>query len=291
VVNGVGGDIVNVNGTEQADTMQVVPSPVAGYARVVVSGFAMPVDVIGALKLSVNGLGGPDTITAANGLAGLNIPLILDGGEGDDTITGGDGPDTIIGGPGNDIVSGGRGNDIILLGEGNDTVTWNPGDGSDTIDGQGGNDTLIFNGANVAENIVLSTNGSHLRLTRDVAAITMDVDGVETINVQALGGADHLTINSLAGTSVTQVNIDLGSNVGTGDASADTVTINGTAAPDTINVTANAGLVFITGLAAQVQIAHPEVANDTVIINGLDGLDSVSIGPGVTTLIGIIVNQ
>ena len=290
-VNGVGGDLVNVNGTAGADTMQVLPSIVTSYVRVSASGFAAPIDVTGALTLSVNGLGGPDTITAANGLATLGVALILDGGDGDDTITGGDAAETIIGGPGNDIVSGGRGNDIIYLGDGTNTVTWNPGDGSDTIEGQTGTNTLVFNGANVSEKFDLSANGSRLRLTRDVAAITMDVNRVQKINIQALGGADSITVNSLLGTDVAQVNIDLAATGGVGDGAADTVTIFGTAAPDTINVTASAGTVIASGLAAQVQIAHPEAANDTLIINGLDGVDSFSIGAGVTALIQLILNQ
>ena len=291
VVSGVGGDTVNVNGTDGADTMQVLPSPVAGFARVVVSGFTVPVDVNGALSLSVNGLGGPDTITAANGLLALGIPLILDGGDGDDIIVGGDGNDVIIGGAGNDTVGGGRGNDLIVLGEGNDTVSWNPGDGNDTIEGQGGSDTLIFNGSNINENIGLSANGQRLRLTRDVANIVLDADGVETVTINALGGADNLAVNSLSGTAVTQVNIDLAASGGGEDGQADTITINGTAAPDTFNIAANAGLVGITGTVPQVQIAHPEAANDTLIINGLGGTDTFGVGPGVTSLIGLMLNQ
>ena len=161
--------------------------------------------------------------------------------------------------------------------------------GSDPI--EGGSDTLIFNGSNINENIALSANGQRLRLTRDVANITLDADGVETVTINALGGADNLVVNSLAGTAVTQVNIDLAATGGGGDGQADTVTINGTAAPDTFNLSANPGLVGIAGTVPQVQIAHPEAANDTLIINGLDGTDSFNVGPGVTSLIGLILNQ
>jgi hypothetical protein len=291
IVNGVGGDVVTVNGTSAADLMQILPSSVSGYARVVASGFTAPIDVTGALTLSVNGLDGPDTITASGGLATLGIPLIFDGGDGDDTIVGSNGNDTIIGGPGNDMVSGGQGSDLVFLGDGDDTFTWNPGDASDTIDGQAGNNTLVFNGSNASENISLSANGSRFRLTRDVAAITLDANGMQTVNVRALGGTDNVVVNDLAGTAVAQVNIDLGASGGTGDAQVDTVTINGTESSDTINITASAGAIGITGLAAQAQIAHPEVGNDTLIINGLGGIDSFGIGPGVTTLIGVILSQ
>ena len=105
---------------------------------------------------------------------------------------------------------GGRGNDTALLGDGNDTFTWNPGDGSDTVEGQAGTDTLVFNGANADEKIDISANGSRVLLTRDVGTIIMDVDGTETIDVNASGGADNITVNDLTGTDVKQVAIDLG---------------------------------------------------------------------------------
>ena len=63
---------------------------------------------------------------------------------------------------------------------------------------------MLFNGANVAEKIDLSANGDRLRFTRDVANITMDTDGVEQVDVIALGGADKVTVHDLAGTDVTK---------------------------------------------------------------------------------------
>ena len=125
--------------------------------------------------------GGDDVITASNGLASL-ITLTLDGGAGNDTITGGDGADTLIGGDGNDLINGGRGNDNAQLGTGDDTFVWNPGDGSDTVEGQDGSDTLQFNGANISERIDISANGHRARLTRDVGAVTMDLNSIEHIN-------------------------------------------------------------------------------------------------------------
>ena len=151
-------------------------------------------------SLTVNGLAGNDTINAS-GLKAGQVNLTINGGDGDDKITGSQG---------NDLVFGGRGNDVALLGAGDDTFVWNPGDGSDTVDGQAGNDTLLFNGANINENINISANGGHARLSRDVANITMDLDNVETIDVNAKGGADTITVNDLSKTDVKKVNIDLG---------------------------------------------------------------------------------
>src|SRR5207342_3688427 len=96
------------------------------------------------------------------------------------------------------------------------------------VEGQAGTDTLVFNGANVGEKVDISANGSRVRLSRDVAAITMDLNGIEHIQFNALGGADNITVNDLTGTDVQQVAIDLSATPGSGqgDAAADTVTVN-----------------------------------------------------------------
>ena len=52
----------------------------------------------------------------------------------------------------------------------------------------------------------ISANGGRVRFTRDVAAITMDLNDVEPIDAKALGGADTLVVNDLSGTDVTEVN-------------------------------------------------------------------------------------
>jgi Ca2+-binding RTX toxin-like protein len=164
-------------------------------------------------NLVLNANGGDDSFTAGNGLAGL-IQITADGGAGNDTLIGGDGNDTLLGGDGNDLVVGGRGNDVAFLGAGDDTFTWNPGDGSDTIEGQAGQDTMLFNGANVNEKIDLSANGQRLRFTRDVANIVMDTDGIENVDFNALGGSDTITVNDLSGTAVTGVNLNLAGTLG-----------------------------------------------------------------------------
>src|SRR5277367_3678732 len=95
------------------------------------------------------------------------------------------------------------------MGKGDDTFVWNPGDGSDTVEGQAGTDTLLFNGSNASENFDISANGSRVSLFRDVGNVTMDLNGVEHIQLNAAGGADTVTVNDLSGTDVTQIAIDL----------------------------------------------------------------------------------
>ena len=190
-------------------------------------------------------------------------------------INGGDGDDTITGSAGNDLVIGGRGNDVALLGAGDDTFVWNPGDGSDTVEGQAGNDTLLFNGANVNENIDISANGSRATLFRDVANITMDLNGVEQIQLNTLGGADTITVNDLTGTDVKQVAVDLAPTARP-RRQADTVIINATNGDDVITITNNNGVVTVSGLATETTITNFDPTIDHIVVNGLGGDDVIT---------------
>src|SRR5215207_5034495 len=151
------------------------------------------------------------------------------------------------------MIIGGRGNDVALLGSGNDTFVWNPGDGSDTVEGEAGTDTLVFNGSNVSENIDISANGPRVRLSSDVGGVTMDLNSIETINVAAVGGADHIVVSDLTGTGVTRVNVDLAATPGgaLGDGQADVVTVSGTNGNDSaITIASSAGgTLTVHGLA------------------------------------------
>src|SRR5262249_8102363 len=139
------------------------------------------------------------------------------------------------------------------------------------------------NGSNASEHIDVSANGSRVRLSRDIAAVTMDLNAIEGLTVHALGSADTVSVNDLGGTELKQANIDLaGSPGGGGDGAADTVIANGTANPDDVHLSANAGKVLVSGLAAQVQVEGSEPANDTLQLNTLGGNDTVASGVGVS---------
>jgi Ca2+-binding RTX toxin-like protein len=240
-------------------------------------------------ELVVKGLGGADAITGQNGIGTLTH-LTLDGGSGDDALRGGDGADTLLGGTGNDLVDGNVGADSAQLGTGNDTFEWDPGDGSDTVDGQAGNDALQFNGSNIGENIDVSANGPRVRVTRNVAAVTMDVNDVEQANVRTLGGADNVTVGDLTGTGLKAANVDLAGFDGAGDGSADTVTLNGSDRAERVRVDRAGSQVLTTGLAAQTTITGSEAANDVLRVNTLGGRDDVQVAPDVSTLITPVVD-
>ena len=248
-----------------------------------------PINDTAVEELVVKGLGGADAVTGQNGIGTLTH-LTLDGGSGDDQLRGGDGADTLLGGAGNDLVDGNIGADSAQLGSGADTFQWDPGDGSDTVDGQGGSDAVQFNGSNIGENIALVANGSHVQLTRNVAAITMDLDAIESANVRTLGGADNVTVGDLTGTGLKAASIDLAAFDGTGDASADTVTVNGSDKAERVRVDRAGAQVLTTGLATQTSIAGSEPTNDTLKVNTLGGNDDVTVAPEVRDLITPVVD-
>ena len=268
-------DRVVVNGTDGNDRVDVSGDStevnVSGLAPTVAIFQPEPTD-----ELDVHALGGNDKIDASALAAGA-ILFEPDGGVGDDTIAGSQGVDKLLGETGNDSIDGNGGNDLALMGAGDDTFVWDPGDGSDTVEGQFGADTMRFNGAGIAERIGLSANGRRLRLFRDVGTVTMDTDGVERVDVNALGGPDLVAVDDLSGTDVKDVNIDLAWTLGgaSGDGQADQVVVSATNGDDAIDVSGDASEVKVSGLAPTVAIFHPEVRNDRLEINTLAGTDRV----------------
>ena len=266
-------DQVSVDGTGGADAVSVS----ASGGQVLVGGLPPSLAISGSStsdRVTVNGLGGGDTLSGVSGLAAL-IQLTLDGGDGIDSLSGGNGADILIGGNQNDGVDGNGGNDTVFLGDGNDTAVWDPGDGSDIVEGQTGSDVLDFNGSAGAEIFAASSNGGRLLFTRNVGNIVMDVDDVETLNIDVLGGIDTATVNDLGPTDLTSVVVNLAVN-GLGDAAADAVTVNGTTAVDLVNVSGSAGSVLVQQVAYGVSLLGAESSNDTFTANLSNGDDIFS---------------
>src|SRR5258706_91540 len=187
---------------------------------------------------------------------------------------------------------GGAGNDVAQLGTGDDAFVWNPGDGSDVVEGGAGTDTLAFNGANIAENISISANGTRTRLFRDIGTVTMDLNGVEHIQLTALGGADIITVGDLTGTGVNQVDIDLSATPRSdqGDGAADSVTVNGTGGNDNITVTGAVTSVTVTGLPEVVSIDGAEGANAVLTLRAGAGNDTISAATLPAAIIGLTLD-
>ncbi len=234
-------------------------------------------------------------IDDANGAFTDAIPTTIAGGEGNDSLQGGQVQiaaenEKFIGGDGNDLVDGGKGNDSARLGGGNDTFRWDNGEGSDVIEGQDGTDTMVFNGAAGPETVTISANEGRLTFFRAQGNVTMDTDGVEIVDDNALGGADSITVNDLTGTDVTQTNLDLAGTLGgsAGDGAIDSVVVNATNGDDDINIDGNGSGADVTGLATAVSVKHAE-STDGLSVNTLAGTDNV-VANGVAGVLQVLVD-
>jgi Ca2+-binding RTX toxin-like protein len=214
-------------------------------------------------------------------------PTTIAGGGGNDTLLGAQNPpagsavnqvETYKGGEGNDLVDGGRGNDIAYLGGGNDTFRWDPGEGNDVIEGQDGLDTMLFNGAGGTDNVTLSPDpgGNGLDFDRVQGPVHMDTNDVETVDFNALAGADTVLVKDLTGTDVTQTNLDLASALGgiAPDGALDIVDVNGTNGVDNISIQGNGSGADVTGLATAVSVTHADTT-DHLNVHTQAGVDNV----------------
>ena len=260
-------DTITVNGTNGADVFGA-----AGDAGGVdVFGLKAAVNIVfqeqANDRLTLNGLGGDDVVNASS-LEADGIQLTMNGGLGNDDF---------LGSEGNDLINGGDGDDDALMGAGDDVFVWNPGDDDDTLEGQAGFDRMLFNGSNAAENIDVAANGGRVRFFRNIANVTMDLNDVEAIDFNALGGADTTVVNDLSGTDVTELNLNLAAVIGgsAGDAQPDNVIVHATNGDDIAQVFGDASGVSVIGLAAEVNITAAEAANDRLTVNALAGDDVV----------------
>ena len=257
---GSGTDTAEVNGGNGAEIFTVTANGTrVRFDRVDPAPFSLDIGTTENLVVNMNG--GDDSFSATGNLAAL-IKITVDGGAGNDTILGGNGVDLLLGGDGNDFIDGNQGNDTALLGAGDDVFQWDPGDGSDTVEGQDGTDTMLFNGANVGEIFDVSANGERVRFTRNVGNIVMDLNDVEHIDLNALGGAD-----TVIGQRPERHRRDRGRrsisaarSADGGDGQADTVTVNGTNGDDAVEVVGSGTSASVVGLSALVSIANLEGA-------------------------------
>jgi Ca2+-binding RTX toxin-like protein len=278
---GSGEDTAQLNGGNGAETFTVTANGARVRAdRVDPAPFSL--DIGTTENLVINANGGDDVVSASGNLAAL-IKLTIDGGAGNDTINGGNGADRLLGGDGDDFIDGNQGNDVAFLGAGDDDFQWDPGDGSDVVEGQDGIDTMLFNGSGVDESFDASANGERVTFFRNAGNIVMDLNEVERIELNALGGTDSIVVNDLSGTDATEVAIDLAGTLGgnAGDGQADTVQVNGTNGDDTVEVLTNGTSAAVAGLSALVNIENLEGANDQLVITGLGGDDTINASTAV----------
>jgi hypothetical protein len=286
------GDTLQIFGDGGEQTLAIVNQPTSYVLDIGNNGTAdFTFDRNTFSKIEVDAKGGNDRVDLVNGGGAFDKPITVDGGAGDDTLRGAAGAEKLLGGSGNDDIDGNIGADTVDGGSGNDRIEWDPGDGSDTVDGAGGTDALDFNGSNIGEQIGVTANGARARLTRNVAAIDMDLGSLEQIRVRTLGGSDVVTVGDLRGTGVRTVSSDLRASDGGADGLADNVIVQGSDAADRFDVGATSdGKVRVDGSGPDVEVTSAE-AQDNVDVDTLGDADTVVSGvsvpgPGSVTVDG-----
>ena len=135
---------------------------------------------------------------------------------------------------------------------------------------------MDFNGSNAGENIDVSANGSRVRLTRNIAAITMDFAGIEGLNVRALGGADTVTVNDLSRHRPRQrqrrpQRVRRHRRRLTPTPSSPTAPTR----PDDVDVSSDAGKDVVSRASTKVSVTGGEPALDNVNVATLGGADTI----------------
>jgi Ca2+-binding RTX toxin-like protein len=199
-----GTDTIEVNGAPAAEAFTVNASATAGrqsFDRLPAPGpGAFNLDIGTSERLDLNANGGNDTLTAGGGFA--NLPLDVDGGDGDDVLEGTDAADLMSGGGGNDTITPDN-NPAGTLDDargdaGNDTIIWNGGDGDDLNEGGDGSDTSQVNGAGAPEEFTVKPSATAGRVRFDrvsnpPAPFFVDMGTTERLDLNASGGDDRLT--------------------------------------------------------------------------------------------------
>lgn len=291
--------------------------------------------IVGVENVTATGLTSAVTINLASQTEGF---FVL-GGNMNDNITGGSGNDTLRGGAGADQISTGGGTNIIQVGGSGGLVAGESytGGGTDTLQLNGINPSDVANFAGVSitsiENIELleglqaafdaaslsgntisvfgagnnggervSVNGGAGNDTINLANVTVDVDDVAGLHVNALAGDDIITGTNgndtiSGGIGNDTINAGGGANTVTDANRGDHITHNAMASTVTITVTSDQGLGAVTLAASQVGAtangtsgvnAHINASTSTaaVALNGNTGNDVLTGGSAGDTIGG-----
>ncbi len=123
--------VLTIVGDSGSNTIDVTKS----NNKVVFQGTSF--DANSVFRIVIAGEKGNDTIRVSES---INVPTIIYGGPGDDTILGGGGKDEIYGGSGRDTINGRAGNDTMYTGAGNDVV--DGGIGNNTVNDASAGDRI-----------------------------------------------------------------------------------------------------------------------------------------------------
>jgi hypothetical protein len=248
-----------------ADVLAIAGRAVADALVLAVSGDVATVDGA-SVAVQASGFEAADRffVDAGDGADRIDARGIVQradmlGGAGGDTLLGGGGDDALQAQDGHDVVAGGGGADLVSLADGDDRALWAAGDGSDNVSGGAGSDRLEAAGTTAADVFDVSALAVGGQLALGGAQVAFN--GVETVRIDAGGGADRITVGHLTGTGVTRVEIDLGG----GDQLADRVLVAGLVGGAVVQGDAR---IYSTTAGVQIVVTGFEPSLDTVTLLG-----------------------
>jgi hypothetical protein len=102
----------------------------------------------------------------------------------------------------------------------------------------------------------------------------MDLNGIEVIDLNALGGADTITVNDQSATDIFDVNLDLNGSAGGGDGQPDAVIINGTNGDNLGQIASFDGTSVSANVSSFpfVNITGADGTNDHLTLNALSAV-------------------
>lgn len=239
----------------------------------------------------INGSNGNDTLTGSTGddtILGGTGNDTLDANDGNDTVDGGTGNDIVRGGAGNDTLTGGTGNDELRGGAGNDTITG--GTGNDTMFGDGDDDTFIIGATAGRDTIDGGTGNDTVVAAADgVAFYAAAITNVEVLSSGGFAGvtlvgstaADAIDLSGATLTGIERISGGAGADTITGSVGDDT--IDGGTGNDNLNG-GDGDDVFLIGLTSGKDTINGGTGTDTVRITA----DNVALTTTAWTNIEVI---
>ncbi|PYD22726.1 calcium-binding protein [Pseudomonas savastanoi pv. glycinea] len=241
-----------------------------------------------AIKFQVlQGSDGDDT------LSGTSSNDVIDAGLGDDTVNGGGGDDTLKGNDGSDTLNGGDGNDLLLGGAGNDALNGNDGNdvldagaGNDVLNGGNGNDTYLFGKGSGQDTV---NNGGEVRIGKTDTLKLTDLNAADVqvtrenndLLIQVIGSSDSLRVAShFAGDATAGYEIDRIQFADGSEWNQTTIKSNVIQSTDSDDT--------LRGFATD-DVISAGLGDDAIY--GADGNDTLSGGDGIDALYGDVGND
>jgi Ca2+-binding RTX toxin-like protein len=263
----VNGNTLTVKADGDPDPITLTAVSDLGLLVIAVNGVATTLPANDNAEVVVESGAGNDTVDAEPLVAANYKSLVVNGGDGNDSITGGADSDVLNGELGSDDLVGFKGGDTVSGSDGNDTMTWNNGDGSDVNNGEAGLDESVVNGSTTEGDVFsFQPEGALSRVLfkrLNLGPFSVNLDA-ERLTLNGGGGEDRMAPDVAASTGL---------------AARTALTLNGGEANDDLTggdgddvVTGGAGDDHIVGFKGGDTVAGGE-GDDVMVWNNGDGSD------------------